>query len=198
MTPIYEAPEDPKWLDDWSRDGRFLLFHVPLPNGRLYSLPVDSGRAGTPTLLTESKVALDGAHFSPDGKWVAYQTNETDAYEVWVAAFPAFNQRRQVSSRGGGQAFWRGDGRELYYLTVDGKMMTVSVTADAAHAGALDFHAPEVLFQSPIARPNLTIDQYAVTRDGRRFLFIVPRRGANASAQSPVTVRVNWTSGLKK
>ncbi len=196
ITPIFESPDDPKWLDDWSRDGQFLLFHLPLPNGRLFSVPVNGG--GPATLLTESKVALDGAHFSPDGKWVVYQTNETGAYEVWVAAFPAFNHRRQVSARGGGQAFWRGDGRELFYLTADGKMMSVAVTPDAARAGALDFRAPAVLFQSPITRPNLTIDQYAVTRDGRRFLFIVPRRDANAPPASPINVRVNWTSGLTK
>ena len=55
-------------------------------------------KGGPPTLLTESKLALDGAHFSPDGKWVVYETNETSAYEVWVASFPAFNQRRQVYS----------------------------------------------------------------------------------------------------
>jgi serine/threonine protein kinase/Tol biopolymer transport system component len=193
VTPIFESPDDPKWLDDWSRDGRFLLFHVPQPNGRLYALPVSGG---PPTLLTESKVALDGAHFSPDGKWVAYQTNETSAYEVWVAAFPAFNQRRQVSARGGAQAFWRGDGRELYYLTVDGKMMSVAVTPAAG--GALEFGAPAVLFQSPISHPNLTIDQYAVTGDGRRFLFVVPRRDADAPALSPISVRVNWASGLQK
>ena len=193
MTPVFESPDDPKWLDDWSRDGQFLLFHLPTP-ARLYSVPV---KGGTPTLLTESKANLDSAHFSPDGKWIAYQTNETGAYEVWVAAFPGFNQRRQVSARGGGQPFWRGDSRELFYLTADGRMMSVAVMPDAASPGTLDFRAPEVLFQSPLPRPNLTVDQYAVTRDGRRFLFIVPRRDANAPVSS-ITVRVNWTSGLKK
>jgi Tol biopolymer transport system component len=193
MTPVFESPDDPKWLDDWSRDGQFLLFHLPTP-ARLYSVPV---KGGTPTLLTESKANLDSAHFSPDGKWIAYQTNETGAYEVWVAAFPGFNQRRQVSARGGGQPFWRGDSRELFYLTADGKMVSVAVMPDAASPGTLDFRAPEVLFQSPLPRPNLTVDQYAVTRDGRRFLFIVPRRDANAPVSS-ITVRVNWTSGLKK
>jgi len=194
MAPVFESPDDPKWLDDWSRDGQLLLFHLPTP-ARLYSVPV---KGGTPTLLTESRANLDGAHFSPDGKWIAYETNETGAYEVWVAAFPAFNQRRQVSARGGGQPFWRGDSRELFYLTADGKMMSVAVMPDAASPGTLDFRAPVVLFQSPLTRPNLTVDQYAVTRDGRRFLFIIPKREANAPPVSSISVRVNWTSGLKK
>jgi hypothetical protein len=77
-----------------------------------------------------------------------------------------------ISPQGGGQAFWRGDGREIFYLTPVGKMMSVSVTPNAS--GALDFAAPVELFQSPRTSPNLSIDLYSVTKDGKRFLFIRP------------------------
>ena len=188
-TLVYEAPEDPKWLSDVSRDGRFVLFHQPQP-GRLFAVSVAEKKA---TLLAETSGTFDGAHFSPDGRWVAYQSNESGQHEVWVAAFPAFDQRRRVSARGGGQAFWRGDGRELFYVTLDGKMMSVTVTPEAG--GALDFGAPVELFQSPLVRPLMTLDQYSVTSDGQRFLFLQPH-GQGSAVAAPLTVVVNWAKGL--
>ena len=109
-----------------------------------------------------------------------------------VAAFPAFDQRRRVSSQGGGQQFWRGDGRELFYLTPTGELMSVRVQPDTK--GSLDFAAPAELFQSPLPNPNLVIDPYSVTTDGQRFLFIRPTGAGDASR--PVTVVVNWAADL--
>jgi Tol biopolymer transport system component len=189
---IFESPDDPKWLDDWSRDGTHMLFHVPRP-GKIYALPMTGER--TPMLLFDSKGNVDGVHFSPDGKWIAYQDNASGQYEVWVAAFPAFDHRRRVSSHGGGEAMWRADGRELFYLTADGKMM--SVPATPVSKDELDFGAPSLLFQTPIARPQLGTDQYAVTRDGQRFLMIQPRRD-QSSATAPITVVVNWMASPRK
>ena len=191
-TLLFESPDDPKWLDDWSRDGQFLLFHTPRPS-KLVAIPLTGDRKAQ--LLAESPAAFDGAHFSPDAKWVAYGTNESGEYEVWVAAFPAFDKRRQVSAHGGGQAMWRGDGKELYFLTPDGKMMAAPITSSGA--GAIEFGAPVELFQSPIQRPIPTIDQYAVTRDGDRFLFIQPVSNQEAPVV-PITVVVNWATGINK
>ena len=101
---------------------------------------------------------------------------------------------RRLSPHGGGQAFWRGDGREIFYLTPAGKMMSVAVTPNPS--GALDFGAPVELFQSPLATPSLIIDQYSVTKDGKRFLFIRPRE--TTVVRPPVTVVVNWAAGLKR
>jgi hypothetical protein len=129
------------------------------------------------------------------GKWVAYQTSESGQFEVWVAAFPAFDNRRRISARGGGQSFWRRDGKELFYLTVDGKMMSVAVIADPAQPGGIDVRAPVELFQSPIPQPLLTVDQYSVTADGQRFLFMKPHRDLGTTS-SPITVVVNWTTGI--
>ena len=191
-TPVYESAEDPKWLDDWSPDGKFLLYHLPAPS-KLYALPLQGERK--PLRLTESSGLIDSAHFSPDGKWVSYNANDTGKHEVWVASFPAFDQRRQVSLHGGGQARWRGNGKELFYLTEDGQMMLVAIDTDTK-TGALTFKTPVRLFQAPIGRPNLTIDSYDVTADGQRFLFVQPRAGG-PPVISPITIIVNWHAGVK-
>jgi Tol biopolymer transport system component len=192
-TPVFESAESPKYLDDWSPDGRFLLFHVESPS-KLYAVPLSGDRM--PMLLAHAQAAIDSAHFSPDGKWVSYATNESGQYETWVTSFPAFNDRRQVSSHGGGQARWRADGKELFYLTPDGQMMSVAIVADP-RTGALEFKAPALLFQSPIPLPLLNYDQYDVTRDGQRFLFI-QRHVDKSPTLAPITVIANWQAGLKK
>ena len=191
-TVVYESADDPKWLDDWSRDGKYLLFHFSPPS-KLFALALESG--AKPVFLAQSQGNIDGAHFSPDTKWVAYTDNEKGEYEVWTAAFPAFDHRRRVSVNGGSQPWWSSDGRELFYLSNDGKMMSVPVTP--ALAGVKEFGAPRELFTSPIARPNPTLDQYSVTRDGQRFLFIRPQKDQD-SGIAPITVVVNWSPGSAK
>jgi eukaryotic-like serine/threonine-protein kinase len=188
---VYESPEDPKWLDDWSPDGRFLLFNAP-QSGNLFALPLAGDRK--PVQLAHSLTRIDAAHFSPDSKWVSYATDETGQFETWVAPFPAFDNRRQVTARGGGQARWRADMKELFYLTTTGQMMSVAIAPDPK-TGGLEFMAPVLLFQSPLANPNLGIDQYDVTHDGKRFLFIKPKQD-QAATVSPITVVVNWTVAL--
>ena len=192
-TLMFESADDPKWLDDWSADGRYLLFHVPGP-GKLFALPTFGDRQPLP--LMTATAAIDGAHFSSDGKWVVYQSQESGTFEVWVASFPAFDHRRQISTHGGGQAWWRSDGKEVFYLRPDGKLMSVTVASEAP-SGALVFRPPVELFQSPLAPPNLTIDQYTVARDGQRFLFIQPRQDQTVTGV-PMTVVVNWPSTLPK
>jgi Tol biopolymer transport system component len=191
-TVAFESADDPKWLDDWSADGKWLLFHLPKPSKLFVASP---GEPRAAKLLLDTAETIDGAHFSPDGKWIVYQITESGVYQVWVASFPAFDQRRRISPQGGGQAFWRGDGREIFYLTPTGKMMAVAVTAKPA-GGALDFAAPIELFQSPIPTPSLGVDQYSVTKDGKRFLFIRPRE--TAVVRPPVTVVVNWAAALRR
>lgn len=194
MTMVFESPDTRKVVDDWSRDGQFVLFHLNKPS-KLYALPLSGGQ---PRLLAETTETFDEAHFSPDGKWVAYESDESaGVYEVWVAAFPAFDNRRRVSAHGGGEPFWRGDGRELFYLTPDGQMMSVAITPDPAKPGAIEFHAPQLLFASPIPRPVLVLDQYSVTRDGQRFLFLQAHSDTSRKPD-PITVVVNWQTGMKK
>ena len=190
-TLVFESADDPKWVDDWSADGKFLLFHLPKPS-KLFALPLAEPR--TPIKLLDTTEIIEGAHFSPDGKWVAYLVTEAGEYQVWIASFPTFDRRRRVSPEGGGQAIWRSDGRELFYLTPTGKLMVVAVNAPAGSAD-VDVAAPVELFQSPFTSPTLSIDQYAVSRDGQRFLFIQPR--AASGTRPPMVVVVNWAEGLK-
>jgi serine/threonine-protein kinase len=185
-TAIYESPDDPKWLDDWSRDGKEILFHFSPPS-KLWVVAVEP--SAKPRLLAQSQGNIDTAHFSPDAKAVAYSDNESGEYEVWTATLPAFDHRRRLSAHGGSQPWWSSDGRELFYLTNDGKMMVVAVTPGVG--GTKDFGPPRELLTSPIPRPNPTVDQYAVTRDGRRFLFIRPKKDQD-NGISPITVVVNW------
>jgi hypothetical protein len=160
------------------------MFYVPLSGDR------------QPVLLTTASASIDGAHFSPDGKWVVYQTTESGISEVWVASFPEFDHRRQVSAHGGGQPWWRGDSKEIFYLRPDGKLMSVTIASEARN-GALVFNPPVELFPSPLTSPNLTVDQYSVTRDGRRFLFLQPNR-ERTTLDAPIGVILNWTSLLRK
>jgi Tol biopolymer transport system component len=195
-TVLFESPDVRKALSDWSPDGRFLLFQTQPPS-ELYAAPLSGDPK--PLLLAKSPKAIDSPHFSPDSKWVSYNTNESGAWEIWVASFPAFDHRQQVSSRGGGQARWRADGKELFYLTLDGQMMSAAIESDPK-TSALEFKAPTVLFQSPIARPYMVLDQYDVTRDGQRFIFLKPHIDPNAATEplAPITVMVNWQAGLTK
>jgi eukaryotic-like serine/threonine-protein kinase len=104
---------------------------------------------------------------------------------VYVASFPSFADKRQVSRTGGGQPLWRKDGKELFYLGLDGNLMAVHTTTGAA----FDAGAPASLLPAPISVDPL-IDQYGVTHDGQRFLF------APGDSTAPITVVVNWAAGL--
>ena len=132
--------------------------------------------------------------FSPNGRWVAYVSNESGQSEVYVRGFATDFSSGSASvggsvlvSRGGGTApRWRGDGREIFYLAPDGKMMAVAVgPGQEFHVGT-----PTPLFQTPSG--TIVGD---VTADGKRFLLIAP---VGPSASVPFTVVLNWTAGLKK
>jgi Tol biopolymer transport system component len=132
--------------------------------------------------------------FSPDGKWVAYVSNQSGINEVYVRGFATDFSSGSASaggtilvSRGGGTApRWRRDGRELFYLAPNGKMMDVDVKTGPT----LDIGTPTALFQTP---PGAVVGD--VNPDGKRFLLVTP---AGPSASAPFTVVLNWTVGLKK
>ena len=127
---------------------------------------------------------------SPDERWVAYSSFESGRWEVYVATFPAFTEKRQVSGSGGSQPFWRNDGKELFYLTLDGKLMAAEVTSRSTLQTAL----PKVLFQTPV-RVSPIYNQYSVTADGTRFLFGEP---INQGSEQ-IAVVLNWpAAGLKR
>src|SRR6185436_9731260 len=110
-------------LDQWTPDGRFVVFRTY--GKAVYAAPLSGEH--TPRLLVDTPYTEDEVHVSPDGRWVAFNSNESGAWEVYMAAFPSFASKRQISHAGGSQPQWRADGRELFYLAGDGTMMSVNV-----------------------------------------------------------------------
>ena len=179
---------------DWSPDGRFLLYVINESLATLSDLWVLPSDGRKPSPFVQSRFTEQDGRFSPDGRWVAYTSDQSGAMEVYVRAFsPDFSGGSAgtggsvLVSRGGGAApRWRGDGRELFYLAPDGKMMAVEVTAGPEFRGG----TPAPLFQTPSG--TIVGD---VTADGKRFLLVTP---VGPSAAAPFTVVLNWTAGLKK
>jgi len=174
-------------LDDWSPDGQYLLYH-DTAQPELWALPLTGDRK--PILVTHSlKGFADQGQFSPDGRWIAYNTDESDRYEVWVVPFPPNGEKWQVSTSGGVQPTWRGDGKELYFLSLDGTLMAVDVHPGAPSA----WGEPHRLFKTQLNGISSQVEQYAPGPDGKRFLLLKP-----AGESIPITVILNWTSLLKK
>jgi Tol biopolymer transport system component/predicted Ser/Thr protein kinase len=177
---------------DWSPDGRFLLYTAPNPKtkGDLWVLPDPGGTPGdkkpVPFLQTEFIEAL--GVFSPDGKWVAYQSDESGTFEIYVQTFPSTGAKWQVSKSGGTNAKWRRDGKELFYLSADGKMTVVEVKTSATFQRG----SPQPLFE---VRGTDFFGRYAVTRDGQRFLITTP---VGEAGPTPTTVVINWMAGIKR
>jgi Tol biopolymer transport system component len=137
-----------------------------------------------------------GGEFSPDGRWLAYESNESGRFEVYVQPFPRAGGKWQVSSAGGIQVRWRRDGRELYYVAPDGLLMAVSV-AVSADGKSVNLGVPVSLFQTRLATGSNVVPgrpQYAIAPDGRFLLNTI----VNDIAPSPITVVVNWQQALKK
>jgi eukaryotic-like serine/threonine-protein kinase len=180
---IYQSTSN-KGPFHWSKDG-WILFLDGSP-GEFYRVPLVGERKPVPAL--KSGFAKDMAAVSQDGRWVAYESIESGRWEVYVAAYPTFTGKRQVSIAGGCQPLWRRDDKELFYLTLDGKVEAVNVRTGST----LDTSAPHVLFRAPVAvNPNQ--GEYCVTSDGKRFVFREPTDAISA----PVTVVLNWAAGLK-
>lgn len=146
-----------------------------------------------PLRITETAAAEDEPALSPDGRWLAYMSPESGRPEIYVRPFPPKpgNRTTRISTNGGHQPKWRGDGRELFFLTPAGAMMAVDIGGAAA---AMEPATPHALFQTGI-NVNAIVDQYAVTADGQKFLVITPSGDAT---ESPITVVVNWTAGLRR
>ncbi|HEY3204694.1 MAG TPA: protein kinase [Thermoanaerobaculia bacterium] len=189
--PVFRSDQD-KFLTDWSQDGRFLAYHTPGPKTGwdVWVLPLSGDRKPIPFVQTEFTEAQ--GQFSPDGKWLAYASDESGIFEVYVRSFPAPGGKWQVSTSGGTQPQWRRDGRELFYLSEDGGLMAVEVKADSTFEASAPrplFHARFPTAAAPFGRT------YSVRSDGQRFLVT---RLMEEDRAIPITVVLNWTSELKK
>ncbi|MBS1810885.1 MAG: serine/threonine-protein kinase, partial [Acidobacteria bacterium] len=178
---------------DWSTDGRFILFGEgnPQTSGDLWVLSMEGERKSWPWLNTTA--AENYPRFSPDSQWIAYQSNDSGRDEIYVQAFvpnaPASGGKRQLSTNGGTNPQWRRDGRELYYLSAEGKLMAVPITPGAE----LKAGTPKELFTPSGYRVNADRG-YTLTGDGQRFLFVT---SAEEASLPPFTVVLNWMTEKK-
>jgi Tol biopolymer transport system component len=183
---------------NWSHDGRWLL--LADFQGLFYLLPMGPEGLGgerKPVAFAESPSGGRHPSFSPDGHWLLYSSTQTGGREVFVERMPeqiggpAAGTKRQVSIAGGALPIWRADGKEIFYLAADGKMMSVSVDAGPA---SLKLGLPKPLFQTRLEFDSVG-KPYDVSADGARFLLAQP---LEESASVPITVIVNWPELLKK
>jgi len=182
-----------KRVMDWSRDGRFLLFDQP--SGKrgteLWMLPMDTAGERKPVPFFRSEFDTRAGRFSPDGRWIAYSSDESGAFnfEIYVRSFPApagGGGKWMVSQGGGQQPRWRRDGKELFYLRPDGELMAAQVSANRA---AFQASIPKPLFKAAF------VQGWDVSADGTRFLFPIVLRD---TTPYPFTVVLNWMGLLKR
>jgi Tol biopolymer transport system component len=176
---------------DWSSDGRFLLFQTggAVAKHKLWVLPLFGKRE--PYALLQTPYDEFFGTFSPDGKWIAYVSDESGRPEVYVQTFPVSTGKWRVSTSGGTEPRWRGDGKEIFYLAPDLRIMAVAVKAGSSFETGI----PAALFGVGSSLGTGMLHQYCVTRDGERFLVVHP---AEAQEAQPITVVLNWAADLKK
>ncbi len=170
---------------DWSRDGKYVVY---ARGTDLWYLALPDLHA---TEFLKAVATLKNGRFSPDGKWLAYSSNESGRWEVYVTSFPEPHGKWQISTGGGDEPKWRGDGKELFYLSSDYKMMSVPVKAGAN----FDTGTPVALFQANPREMQATSEMftYDVSKDGQRFVINTQLK----TAMSPMSVVLNWTANLK-
>ncbi|HJZ78843.1 MAG TPA: hypothetical protein VKD91_00805, partial [Pyrinomonadaceae bacterium] len=180
---------------DWSPDGKFILYGTisPKTGTDMLLLPVSGDQKPIPFIQTEFDERQ--GRFSPDGRWVAYSSNESGQFQVYVQSFPISGGKWQVSTTGGAQPQWRRDGKELFYLSPERKIMAVEVNGAGPTFVA---GIPQPLFDARVSTifPGAGgAIYYAASGDGQRFLL---NTLAGDSSPVPFTVVMNWTAGLKK
>ena len=180
----------PKIASDWSRDGRSIVYSV-LHQRTSWDIEVMPIAGGPSQVFAATPAEERNARLSPDGHWMAYISNESGAFEVYVQPFPPTGAKWQISKGGGHQPQWRHDGRELFYIAPDRKLIGVAVQTGSAFVPG----AAQTLVETRITsweRSNHG-SQFAVTADGERFLV------NNATDTTlPITLVLNWTAALKK
>jgi Tol biopolymer transport system component len=176
---------------DWSRDGRFLVFLLndPKTKNDLWVLP-DPLASGDPkpAPFAQSEFNENDGAFSPDSKWIAYNSDESGMNQVYIQPFPPSGGKWQISKNGGKFPRWRRDGKELFFVGADNKLMAVDIKlGDSVEAGI-----PKALFQTTI--PNRS--RYTATGDGQRFL-VADLAGDSENNQALPVVMLNW-AGLPR
>jgi dipeptidyl aminopeptidase/acylaminoacyl peptidase len=188
--PVIASPVQ-KFATDWSRDGRYLIFNSSAADTGwdLYALSMTGGSTNPIPLLKTRFTDMAGT-VSPDGRFLAYQSNESGRNQVYVQEFPTPRSKWQVSSEGGVEPFWRRDGRELYFRAPDLSIMAVPVQVNGA---TFQTGLPQALFRARFG-PATARARFRPAPDGQRFLVLTR---ADDVAVQPAIVVLNWTEGLK-
>src|ERR1041385_2215439 len=179
------------WPLDWSSDGRYILYESEntKTKGDLWIFPMGGDKKPFPFVQTE---ALEyTGRFSPDGRWIAYSSDESGKMEVYVQAFPLTQGKWQVSTGGGGAPQWSKDGRQIFYIAPDKNLMEVDVKGIGT---SFEQGIPKPLFNVDVdsyQAPN----RYAVSKDGKRFLVNTSIEGTSLK---PIMVVINWTAEIRK
>ena len=180
------------YMADWSRDGRYLLYQIVRGgNEDLEILSLGADRTRQP--FVASAATETQGQFSPDGQWIAYTSDESGSPEVYVRHFPDTGTKWQISTHGGVQGRWRADGKELFYLALDGRLMAVDIKASTS---ALEAGAPRLLFNTGITGSFVDrFNQYLVMRDGQHFII---NRSAEDENSAPIMVVMNWDAAVRR
>ena len=183
---IVEQDGPDRFPNDWSPDGKSVIYER---GSDLWILNLPDLKM---TQFLKASSTLKNARFSPDGRWLAYGSNESGRWEIYVTSFPDAHGKWQISNGGGDQPKWRRDGKELFYITPDGKIMAAPVTVGAN----FDAGTPGLLFQANPREMVATSEQvtYDVSKDGQRFLINTQLK----TGTTPMSIVLNWTAKLTR
>jgi Tol biopolymer transport system component len=184
----------PKIPDDWSQDGKFLVYEVtdPKTGDDLWILPMSGIAKPFPFSATEHSER--NARFSPDGKWIAYTSDESGQLDVYIQAFGNHGGKWRVSSNGGRMPSWSKDGKDLFYVTGETQFMSVPIESEPA----FKIGTPVPMFQIQMAETGITAEnrtEYAISVDGNRFLI---NKKIEEEVSTPITIITNWTLNLPR
>jgi serine/threonine-protein kinase len=181
----------------WSRDGQLLAFHEVNPDTqrdiwvlRMGDPSAGSGRVRKAQPFLRTRFDELAPRFSPDGRWLAYMSNESGRYEIYVQPYPGPGGKWQISTEGGAEPAWNPNGRELFYRSGD-KMMSVDIATQPGFAAG----KPRMLFEGRYEPPPFPIANYDVAPDGQRFLMI---KASEEGASTQINVVLNWFEELKR
>jgi Tol biopolymer transport system component len=179
--------EGQKSLEAWSPDGKTLLFNVD--SREIFAVPVAAERRPVPVL--QGQFPHVQGQWSPDGRWIAYASNESGRQEIFVQSYPPTGGKFQISTTGGAEPVWRRDGNELFFLSGT-KLAAVEINATGS---SFDAGVARDLFDVPTIVGSVRRNRFVATGDGQRFLVVTAPHGLD---RTPFWVVLNWPAALQR